>query len=122
MHLRRRMSPNLLRLQKQQRRRHRHKRAAPSLPPKHPKLNRAVCGAGSLVCSAAARKKKPRPLSTIKSQASVVSVAMAAAPMAEVAVVVAVAAVVTAPKVARRVVIARSVPHAVNAQSAGSAM
>jgi hypothetical protein len=130
MRLLRHMSQSLRHLPKQQRLLH--TRAALSRQPKPPKLNRAVCGAGSQACSAAATlTTKPSLRWKTKSQANAVSVVMVAAPTAEAAVVVAVAVVETAlravatnaaPKVVKRVVIARSVPHAVNAQSAASAM
>ncbi len=92
MHLRQLMSQSLLHLRK-----HLHTLAALSLRPKHPKLNRAACGVGSLRCSAATPKKKPSQPWATKSQANAASAVMAAAPMAEAAVVVAVAVVVTVP-------------------------
>ena len=92
MHLRQHMSQSLLHLRK-----HLHTLVALSLQPKHPKLNRAACGVGSLVCSAATQKKKPSQPWATKSQANAASAVMAAAPMAEAAVVVAVAVVVTVP-------------------------
>ena len=92
MHLHPHMSPSLLHLRK-----HLHTHAALSLQPKHPKLNRAACGVGSLACSAVTQKKKPSQPWATKSQANAASAVMAAAPMAEAAVVVAVAVVVTAP-------------------------
>ena len=93
MHLRQHMSQSLLRLRKRL-----HTHVALSLRPKHPKLNRAACGVGSLVCSAATQKKKPSQPWATKSQANAASAVMAAAPMAEAAVVVAVAVVVIVPK------------------------
>ena len=92
MHLRQHMSQSLLHLQKRL-----HTHVALSLQPKHPKLNRAACGVGSLACSAATQKKKPSQPWATKSQANAASAVMAATPMAEAAVVVAVAVVVTVP-------------------------
>ena len=83
-------------------RKHQHTHAPTNLQPKHLKPKRA-CGAGSQVCSAAIRKKKPNPLWATKSQASVkTSVPMAAVPTDAVAVVVAVVVVVSAQSAARK--------------------
>ena len=113
----RRMNPSLLHLPKQQRRLHTH--AALNQRLRHPKPKLA-CGDGSQDCSVAATlTTKPSLLSMTKSQANVASAVMAAAPMAEAAVVVA-GAVGT--KVARHVANAQSDPLAENAQSAASAM
>ena len=133
MHLRQHMSQSLLHLPKQQQ--HLHTHVALSLRPKHPKLNRAACGVGSLVCSAATQKKKPSQPWATKSQANAASAVMAAVPMAEAAVVVAVAVVVTVPSAvsAQKVKVATSATpkvlkpvasaqRAVNVQSAASAM
>ena len=133
MHLRQHMSQSLLHLPKHQQ--HLLTHVALSPRPKHPKLNRAACGVGSLVCSAATQKKKPSQPWATKSQANAASAVMAAAPMAEAAVVVAVAVVVTVPSEvsAQKVKVATSATpkalrpvasaqHAVNVQSAANAM
>ena len=135
MHLRQHMNQSLRHQQKRL-----HTLAALSPRLKHPKPNRAACGAGSLRCSAATQKKKPSQPWATKSQANAASAVMAAAPMAEAAVVVAVAVVVTVPSAvsAQKVKLATpkaatnatpkalrpvaSAQRAVNVQSAANAM